>query len=97
MKITWLQIQGNVILCALGKIQKNETFIFKDTIMNNSKEEKILRFTIDNKLILLLVVTSENYVKKFLKKAMALSRISNQLNDYEKIFFLTKSSFCKTL
>ena len=39
MKITWLQIQGNVILCALGKIQKNETFIFKDTIITVKKKK----------------------------------------------------------
>ena len=33
-------MQGNVILCAVVKINKKETFTFKDTSMNNSKEEK---------------------------------------------------------
>ena len=32
-----------------GKNAKNGTFIFKDTIMNNSKGQKILGVTIDNK------------------------------------------------
>ena len=36
----------------LGKITGNETFIFKDNTMNNSKEEKILGVTIDNRLTL---------------------------------------------
>ena len=34
----------------LGKNTETETFIFKDTNMNNSKEEKILGVTIDNRL-----------------------------------------------
>ena len=34
----------------LGKNTENETFIFKDTLMSNSKEEKILGVTIDNRL-----------------------------------------------
>ena len=34
----------------LGKNGGNETFIFKDTIMNNSKKQKIQGVTIDNKL-----------------------------------------------
>ena len=34
----------------LGKNTENETFIFKGTIVNNSKEEKKLGVTIDNRL-----------------------------------------------
>ena len=46
----------------LGKNTENKTFIFKDAIMNNSKEEKMLGVTTENRL------TLENYVKKLLKK-----------------------------
>ena len=44
-------MQGNVILCALAKIQ-NRTFSSLTilSIMNNSKEEKILGVTIGNKM-----------------------------------------------
>ena len=41
---------GKCHFICLGINTENETFIFKDTIMNNSKEEKILGFTIDNRL-----------------------------------------------
>ena len=34
----------------LGKNTENETFTFKDIIMNNSKKEKILGVIIDNRL-----------------------------------------------
>ena len=34
----------------LAKNTENETFVFKDTAMNNSKEEKILGVTADNKV-----------------------------------------------
>ena len=66
----------------LGKNTENETFIFKDTIMNNSKEEKILVVSIDNRLTFRSHIT-ELY-KKASQKKSALSRISNQLNDSEK-------------
>ena len=66
----------------LGKNTENETFIFKDTIINNSKDEKILSDTIDNRL------TFSSYIKELCKKASqkisALSRTPNQLNDSEK-------------
>ena len=62
-------MQGNVILFALARIQK-KTFIFKDTIINNSKEEKILDVTIDNKLIF-----SSHISKNASQKISALSRI----------------------
>ena len=31
-----------------GKNTENETFVFKDIIINNSKEEKILGVTVDS-------------------------------------------------
>ena len=46
----------------LGKDKRNETFIFKDLVMKNSKEQKILGVTIDNKL------TFKSYIKNLFKK-----------------------------
>ena len=70
---------GKCHFMCLGKNTENETFIFKDTIMNNSKEEKILGVTIDNRL------TFSSHIRELCKKAShkisALSGISNQLND----------------
>ena len=67
----------------LGKNTENETFIFKDTAMNNSKEEKILGVTTGSKL------TFSSHVRELCKKASqkisTLSIISNQLYDSEKI------------
>ena len=66
----------------LGKNTDNETFTFKDTIMSNSKEEEILGVIIHNRMI------SSSHIRELCKKAfqkiLALSRISNQLNDFEK-------------
>ena len=65
----------------LGKNIEHETFTFKDTIMNNNKEEKLLGVIIDNRL------TFSSHMRELCKKASqkrsALSRISNQLNDSE--------------
>ena len=41
----------------------NETFIFKGLVMKNSKEQKILGVTIDNKL------TLKSHIKNLCKKA----------------------------
>ena len=41
---------GKYYFMYIGKGTENETFIFKDTIINNSKEEKIAGVTIDNRL-----------------------------------------------
>ena len=78
----------------LGKNTENGTFTFKDTIMNNSKEEKILGVIIGNRL------TSSSHIRELCKKASqkvsALSRISNQLNDSEKTLLfnaVVKSQF----
>ena len=78
-----LNVEKCHFIC-LDKNAENETLIFKDTIMNNSKEVKILGGTIDNRLTVSSCI--ENYVKKLPKK---LPRILNQLNDSEKAFFLT--------
>ena len=73
---------GKCHFMCLGKNTENEIFIFKDTIMNNSKEEKILGVTIENRL------TFTSHIRELCKKASqkisALSRISKQLNDPEK-------------
>ena len=65
-----------------GKNTENETFIFKDTTMKNSKEEKIQGVIIDNRL------TFNSQMRELCKKAsqkiLALSKTSNQLNDSEK-------------
>ena len=47
----------------LGKDTRNETCIFKVLVMKNSKEQKILEVTIDNKL------TFESHIKNLCKKA----------------------------
>ena len=76
---------GKSHFACLGKNTENETFIFKDIIMSNGKEEKILGVTIDNRL------TFSSHIREFCKKASqrisALSRISNQFNDFEKNLF----------
>ena len=71
---------GNCHFMFHGKSTENETFTFKDTIMNNSKEEKILGVIIDNQRIIHI----RELCKKASQKISALSRISNQLNDSEK-------------
>ena len=79
-------MQGNIILSALAKTE-NETFIFKDTTMNNIREEKPPVITKDNRL------TFSSHIRKlckiFSQKITALSRISKQFSDSEKKNFLT--------
>ena len=41
---------GEYHFMCLGKDTRNGTFNFKGLVMKNSKEQKILRVTIDNKL-----------------------------------------------
>ena len=80
-------MQGNVILRALALNAENETFIFKDTIMNNRNKKKyqVLLQTTDQTNIC-------SYIRELYKKASqkisTLSRISNQLNDSEKNLLL---------
>ena len=56
-KVTEWLFENYIVLSAgkchfmyLGKNIEHETFTFKDTIMNNSKEEKLLGVIIDNRL-----------------------------------------------
>ena len=53
---------GKCHFMCLGKNTENETFIFKDAIMNNSKGEKILG-VIDNRL------TFSSHIRELCKKA----------------------------
>ena len=73
---------GKCLFMCLGKNTEKETFIFKDTIMSNSKEENILGVTINNKL------TFSSHIRelcnKYSQKILSLSRISNSLNNSEK-------------
>ena len=66
----------------LGQNTVNETFVYDNIEMKNSKEEKILGVIIDNKL------RFKSHVKDLSKKASqkiwALSRLINHLNDSEK-------------
>ena len=85
---------GKCHFMCLGKDTRNETFIFKGLVMKNSKEQKIIRVTIDNKL------TFKSHVKNLCKKASqkigALSRLSNHLNNSQKRLILNsivKSQF----
>ena len=47
----------------LGKNTENERFIFKDTIMNNNEEEKLLSITIDNRVFF------SSHIRELCKKA----------------------------
>ena len=85
---------GKCHFMCLGKDTRNETFIFRGLVMKNSKEQKILGVTIDNKL------TFKSHIKNLCKKASqkigALSRLSNHLNDSQKRLILNsivKSQF----
>ena len=78
----------------LGKNTENETSTIKDTIINNSKEEKILGVIIENRL------TFSTHIRELCEKASqkisALSRMSSQLNDSEKTLLfnaVVKSQF----
>ena len=85
---------GKCHFMCLGKDTRNETFIFRGLVMKNSKEQKILGVTIDNKL------TFKSHIKNLYKKASqkigALSRLSNHLHDSQKRLILNsivKSQF----
>ena len=53
---------GKCHFMCLGKDTRNETFIFKGVVMKNSKEQKILGVTIDNKL------TFKSHIKNLVRK-----------------------------
>ena len=59
--------------------------IFKDTIMNNSKEEKLLGVTLDNELTFRSHIGELSNTTS--KTISAFSRMSNQLNDSQKNIF----------
>ena len=54
---------GKCLFMCFGKDTVNENFIFKGLVMTNSKEQKILGITIDNKL------TFKIFIKNLCKKA----------------------------
>ena len=54
-------MQENVM--NLGKNTENQTFFFNKILMENSKEQKILGVTIDNKL------NFKSHINEFCKKA----------------------------
>ena len=77
-----------------GKDTRNETFIFKSLVMKNSKEQKILGVTIDNKLTFKSHI--KNLCKKISQKISALSKLSNHVDDSQKKLVLNsivKSQF----
>ena len=78
----------------LRKETRNETFIFKGLVLKNSKEQKVLRVTIDNKLI--FKSHMKNLCKKVSQKIGALSRLSSHLNYSQKrlvLHSIVKSQF----
>ena len=77
---------GKCLSVCLGKDTRNETFIFKGLVMKNSKEQKILGITIDNKLTFKSHI--RNLCKNASQKTGALSRLSNHLNDCQKRLIL---------
>ena len=52
----------------LGKDTRNETFILRGLLMKNSKEQKILEVTIDNKLAF------KSHIKNLCKKVSQKNR-----------------------
>ena len=78
----------------LGHNTMNETFIYDNTEMKNSKENKILGVIIDNKLRFKSHV--KNLCKKISQRIWALPRLTNYLNNSQKKMIfnaLIKSQF----
>ena len=78
----------------LGHNTMNETFVYDNTEMKNSKENKILGVIIDNKLRFKSHV--KNLCKKISQRIWALSRSTNYLNNSQKKMIfnaLIKSQF----
>ena len=71
----------------------NESFVYDNIEMKNSKNEKLLGVIIENKLRFKSHI--KNLCKKASQKIWALSRLINYLNDSEKMIFnaLIKSQF----
>ena len=72
---------GKCHFMCLVKNTENETYLFNNTEIKNSSEEKILGITIDNKH------KFKSHVKSLCRKASqkirVLSRLTNYLNDSE--------------
>ena len=66
---------GKCHFMCLGQNTVNEIFVYDNTEMKNSKEEKILRLIIDNKLR--FKSHAKNICKKASQKIWALSRLIN--------------------
>ena len=66
-----------------GKNTENLTFIFKD-IMNNSKEEKILGVTIENRL------TFSSHIRELCKKLLKKYRLCQE---YQTYLMILKKTF----
>ena len=66
----------------LGNNTENETFLFHNILMENSKEQKILGVIIDNKLNFKSHISE--LCKKASQKVAALSRLSSYLHNSEK-------------
>ena len=73
---------GKCHFMCLGQNTVNETFVYDNIEMKNSKEEKILGVIIDNKLRFKSHV--KNLCKKASQKIWTLSRLINYLNDSNK-------------
>ena len=73
---------GKYHFICLGNNTKNETFLFHNILMENSKEKKILGVIIDNKLNFKSHVSE--LCKKPSQKIAALSRLSSYLHSSEK-------------
>ena len=73
----------------LGNNTENEIFLFSNTLMENSKDKKILGVMIDNKL------KFKSHISELCKKApqniAALSILSSYLHNWEKINFQLKN------
>ena len=67
-----------------GKNTENLTFIFKDIIMNNSKEEKTLGVTIENRL------TFSSHIRELCKKLLKKYRLCHE---YQTNLMILKKTF----
>ena len=99
-KPIWCLMQENIILSlgkmlfCLGNNKENKMFLFHNILMENSKEQKIFRVTIDTNVNFKIHISE--LCKKASQKITALSRLSSYLNNSEeKLFFnsIIKSQF----
>ena len=81
-KIIWYLNAGKCHFMGLGSNTENETFLLHNILVENSKEQKILRVIIDNKL------NFKSHISELCKEAFqtiaALSRLSSYLPNSEK-------------